>query len=254
MNCGRKYTSAGAAFAAWLAFSPALLSAGEAACPVPYSLVDPVATLARVTLAAKLDRRVKVLVVSGSPNQTGGLKGLRSYPLYFAEALRRRLPGVEVDVQVRSAARRTVPEVVAQLPALLSDTEPALVLWQAGTADAINGVHADYFAYALESGVSAILRRGIAVVLMDGQFSPLTDRLLSGASYVANMRRVADATNVPLFSRYEIMRYWNDSGIFDLTALRSEGLFEKVHGCVGQLLAEFIVRSAGLGEPESATR
>jgi hypothetical protein len=44
------------------------------------------------------------------------------------------------------------------------------------------------------------------------------------------------------------MRYWNVSGAFDLTSLRDDGLYEKIHICIGELLADFILRGAGLKE------
>jgi hypothetical protein len=84
------------------------------------------------------------------------------------------------------------------------------------------------------------------------QYSPRTDSLLDATRYVAGVRRVAESVGVPVFSRYGIMRYWNDSGAFDLAALRSDGLFENVHGCLGRLLAAFIVRGAGLDDPDLA--
>jgi hypothetical protein len=254
MSWGERQMKVVAAFAAMLALVPLAFAAGDERCDIPAFLVEPLAPLPRVTIAAKRDKRVDVLLLSGSPSQTGAVKGLRSYPAYFEEALRRKLPGLEVRVVVRAAPRRTVEELLPHVQTLLSEIQPTLVIWQAGTADAYRGVDADDFADALRNGVSTVLRNGADIVLIDMQYSPRTDPLIDSESFRANMRWVADTTGVPLFSRYEIMRSWSESGAFDFTALKNDGLFEKVHSCLGTLLAAFVVRGTTLDEFKDVPR
>ena len=74
------------------------------------------------------------------------------------------------------------------------------------------------------------------------------DRLVDYTSYLDIVRAAADIAEVPLFDRYEIMRYWNVAGTFDLTSLKDDGLYEKIHTCIGELLADFILRGAGMKE------
>jgi hypothetical protein len=217
-------------------------------CSVPLIYTEPLASLPRATIAAKRDRKLDILVLSGSPSQTGAAKGLRSYPSFFEEGLRRRLPDLGVNLIVRSAPRRTVSELLPSLEKFLADTKPSLVIWQAGTADAYRGVDAEDFAESLRQGVGMVLRNAADVVLIDLQYSPRTDRLINSSDYIASMRSVASAMDVPLFSRYDIMRYWNDFGTFDLAALKKDGLYEQVHSCIGDLLAGFVVRAAELDE------
>jgi hypothetical protein len=50
------------------------------------------------------------------------------------------------------------------------------------------------------------------------------------------------------------MRYWNDSGAFDLTSLKNDGLYEKIHQCIGGLLADFVVRATSLEEFKGAAK
>ena len=246
--------SFGAAFAALLAFAPPAYASTEDRCGVPAIFAEPLAQLQRATIAARKDRKLDVLVLSGSPSQTGAAKGLRSYPYFFQERVREKLPDLDVRVTVRSAPRRSVAELLPQLPKLLAETQPSLVIWQAGTADAYRGVDAEEFAAALREGVSTILRAGADVVLVDMQYSPRTDQLIDAANYLAYMRAVADSMDIPLFSRYEIMRHWSDSGAFDFTSLRDDGLFEKVHQCMGKLLADFVLRATELNEFKGAPK
>jgi hypothetical protein len=238
----------GAAFAAFLALASAAYAAPDDQCDVPAILAEPLAELPRSTIAAKRDGKLEILILSGSPSQTGATKGLRSYPSFFEEALRAKLPALEVRVVVRSASRRTVTELLPSLEKLLKETRPSLVIWQAGTADAYRGLDIEEFSDGLRRGVAAILREGADTALVDLQYSPRTDRLVDVQSYINAMRWVADTTDVPLFSRYEIMRHWSETDAFDLTSLRNDGLFEQVHSCIGKLLADFVVRATALND------
>jgi hypothetical protein len=42
------------------------------------------------------------------------------------------------------------------------------------------------------------------------------------------------------------MKYWAETGIFDLSAMRNDGVYEKLHRCLGGLLSDFIVRAGSL--------
>jgi hypothetical protein len=42
------------------------------------------------------------------------------------------------------------------------------------------------------------------------------------------------------------MKYWGETGAFDLTALKNDGTYEKVHTCIGRLIADLVMRAASL--------
>ena len=50
------------------------------------------------------------------------------------------------------------------------------------------------------------------VILMNLQYSPRTETMISAPPYLDNMRVVAQQHDVPLFDRFAIMRQWNDAG------------------------------------------
>lgn len=233
-----------AALAAIILCTSTALSAADERCSIPESLADPNAELPASSFAVQRTHRLDVLVLSSTPSQTGAAKGLRSYPSFFEAALKGRLPGVEIHVAVRSAKRYTVMELQPSLPALLEETKPNLVIWQGGTVELYRGIDPNIYGNALHDGVLKLSRSGIDIVLVDMQYSPRTSRLVDSAAYVENMRRVAETFDIPFFNRYEIMRHWSDSGAFDLSALGNDGLFEKIHFCLGRLLADFVVRGA----------
>jgi hypothetical protein len=220
--------------------------ATDSSCFVPSFVVEPGAPLKRVADAVKNDRKLSVVLFSGSPSQTGGTKGRRSYPAYLESALRERLPGVDVKIEVRAKTRQATEELVPLLPAALDELKPTLVVWQAGTVETLRQSDPEAFGQSLRQGLATIGKSETDTVLVNMQYSPRTDRLVDYSAYLGEIRDSSDAANVPLFDRYEIMRYWNVAGNFDLSSLRDDGLYEKIHVCIGTLLAEFILRGAGL--------
>jgi len=50
-----------------------------------------------------------------------------------------------------------------------------------------------------------------------------------------------------LFDRFSIMKRWNENGVFDLYgATRTTNIAERVHDCLGRLLANMVVTGAKL--------
>ncbi len=223
-------------------------------CSVPDSLATPQSSLPHTSFAVKRSQRLDILLLSGSPSQVGSTKGLKSYPAYFEQALHEQLPGVEVRLTVRSAPRRSAIEVVPLLPELLAELKPALVIWQAGTVESLRGIPPDEFGFALQKGAAAIIQSGADVVLLNMQYSPRMAAIMDTANYSKNMRWVTETLDISMFDRFEIMRHWNETGAFDLSSTKNDGLFERIHLCLGQLLAGFAVRGASLTNYKGTSR
>jgi hypothetical protein len=241
-----------AVFAATLSLAAAAEAAIEPRCNVPDILMHPLALLPRVALAVKTARKLDIVVLSAAPSQVGAGNGPRSYPFFLHEALRAKLPGVAVRVAIKTAPRRTAFEVVPTLPQILSEQKPTLVVWQSGTVEAYRGIDADAFGRKLQLGVATLLEGGTDVMLVNMQYSPRTDALVDAASYTDTMRAVSELKDVPFFNRYAIMRSWSESGAFDLAALHiGRDEYEAIHRCVGELMAEFVLRAGSLSEKAS---
>jgi hypothetical protein len=228
-----------------------LLAAGPAravadSCDVPNNLVETLARLPRVGLSVKRDRKLEILVLSAAPRLSGEASSLKSYPYYLENELRERLKGTDVHVFAQAEPRKTILEVAKDLPRLLTERQPILVIWQTGTVEAMRGIDPDGYGRALDSGVAALQNGGADVVLINQQFSPRTDFMFDGGPYTENMRWVSQARDIPLFNRYEVMKYWGETGAFDLTALKNDGTYEKVHTCIGRLIADLVMRAASL--------
>lgn len=209
-------------------------------------------SLQRVAAAVKDDRKLEVLVVGSGSSSIASSDGASvAYPARFEAYLRERLPKVTVTVTTNLQPKRTAEEVVEQLPALVGERKPDLVIWQTGTVDAIRAIHADDFRNAIDEGVSAVKAAGADIILMNLQYSPRMETMLHTAPYLDNIRAVAQQQDVPLFDRYAIMQNWNEHGVFDLSnSSRSFALAKGVHDCLGRALANLVMTAARLDVTE----
>jgi lysophospholipase L1-like esterase len=217
-------------------------------CEVPGYILFGEGKLDHVRTAMKEHKRLTVLVVgSGSSLMPGPDGAGRAYPGRLEEVLRKRYPGVDIKVTALAKSRQTAADMAQNLEKALLDRKPDLVIWQTGTVDAIRGVDPESFRTSLDDGIDHIVDAGADLILMNMQYSPRTETLISLSNYADIMRVVARDREVPLFDRREIMRYWNDNGNFDLNlATKDLTTAYKVHDCLGRALASLVVEAADL--------
>jgi hypothetical protein len=154
---------------------------------------------------------------------------------------------VTVKVTAHAQPRQTAEQMSDELEKILGDEKPVLVVWQAGTVDAMQGIEPDVFGAALNEGVETIQTAGADVVLMNMQYSPRTETMIALGPYAENMRWAAQQRGVPLFDRWGIMRHWSDTGAFDLyAATKTFVIAQQVHECIGRALAAQIIDAAHL--------
>jgi len=218
-------------------------------CDVPNSLLETESPLPKVEAAVKAGQPLDILVI-GSRSSTIGSSDTTgiAYPARLQVALKDRLSQLAVNVSVDLQVTKTAEEVASILAKLVEDKKPALVVWQTGTVDAVRSVDPDDFRTAVDDGVAALRSAGADVVLMNLQYSPRTETIISASPYLDNMRVVAQQHDVPLFDRFAIMRHWNESGDFDLfSATHGVELAKRVHDCLGRALSKFVIEAAHLG-------
>lgn len=216
-----------------------------AECRVAAHLAEPNFTLPKVTRALA-DKKISILVVGAGSSQLPGSNGTKNaYPARLQLALADQLPGVEVKVTTDIKSRRTAAEMVKALSADFTDAKPSLLVWQTGTTDAMLAVDPDQFSQALDNGINAAHAAGADVVLINAQYSPRTESMIALSTYSEDMRWVALQQEVPLFDRFSIMRLWSDLGTFDLySATKKLDIAERVHDCIGRLLADLVIAAA----------
>ena len=233
-----------------LTVPPARAEDAPQSCEVPDYLLSSESTLPKTADAVKNGHPLDILVV-GSRSSTITTSEASAYPARLQAMLKEKLPAVAVNVSVELQAKKTAEEVAADMEKLLEDKKPTLVIWQTGTVDAMRSVDPDDFRSAVADGVAAVQKAGADVVLMNLQYSPRTETMISAPPYLDNMRVVAQEHDVPLFDRFAIMQQWNDTGDFDLfTAFHGIDLAKRVHDCLGRALAKFVIGAAHITMPQ----
>ena len=227
-----------------LAAVPVRAEDAAPACDVPAYLLATESALPKVADALKTGRPLDILVV-GSRSSTINTSDGSAYPGRLQAVLRERLPSVAVNVSVELQVKKTAEEVAGGLVKLLEGKRPTLVIWQTGTYDAMRSIDPDDFRGAVNEGVAALQNAGTDVILMNLQYSPRTETMISAPPYLDNMRVVAQQHDIPLFDRFAIMRHWNDAGDFDLfSASHGLELAKRVHDCLGRALSKFVIDAA----------
>jgi hypothetical protein len=225
---------------------PAQTQIPPPACEVPAYLLSTESQLPKVTEAVRGGRPLNILVV-GSRSSTIASSADSAYPAKLLAALKQRLPSTPIDLSVELLAGKTAEETDPLLVKMVEAKKPTLVIWQTGTVDAMRSVDPDDFRGALGEGVAALQKAGADVVLINLQYSPRTETMISAPPYLDNMRVVAQQYSVPLFDRFGIMRHWNDAGDFDLfSTFHGPDMAKRVHGCLGRALSKFVFDAARL--------
>jgi hypothetical protein len=230
-----------------LVAAPVRAEDAPASCEVPDYLLSSESALAKAADAVKSGHPLNILVV-GSRSSTINGSEAGAYPARLQAALKEKLPSIPVNVSLELQSKKTAEEVAGGIVNLIEAKKPTLVIWQTGTVDAMRSVDPDDFRAAVDKGVAALQNAGADVVLMNPQYSPRTETMISVPPYLDNMRLVAQQHDVPLFDRFAIMRQWNDAGDFDLfSATHGIELAKRVHDCIGRALAKFVFDAAHLG-------
>jgi hypothetical protein len=216
-------------------------------CEVPDYLLSTESALPKVADAVKQGRALNILVV-GSRSSTVGTSEASAYPARLQAMLKEKLPSTTVNVSVELQVKKTAEEAASGFARLVEDKKPTLVIWQTGTVDAMRSIDPDEFRGAVDQGVAALQKADADVVLMNLQYSPRTETMISVPPYLDNMRVVAQQHDVPLFDRFAIMHQWNDQGDFDLfSASHGIELAKRVHDCLGRALSKFVIDAAHVG-------
>lgn len=219
-------------------------------CEIPGYLNITDFSLKRVAEAVKGTKRLNIVVL-GTASSALGPDSKTAYPARLQAVLQARFPALAIAVNSQAKPRQTAADMANALDKLLADTRPDLLLWQTGTVDAMRGVDPEDFRSTLDDGVETVQAAGADVVLINMQYSPRIESMIQLNAYLDNMRVVSRDREVPLFDRLGIMRYWNDTGAFDLSAAtKDSALATKVHDCLGRALASLVIEAAHLHTKE----
>jgi GDSL-like lipase/acylhydrolase family protein len=222
----------------------AALAQGDDVCAVSEDLLSTEVPLPHVAEAVNQAKRLQIAVVGSASSTLRGASGVQhAYPAQLEAELGKRLAGVAVKV-VPHIQQGTTADMATTFPRLIAAEKPNLVIWQTGTTDVMLGTDQDALRDALDKGLQTLQTSGTDVILMNLQYSPRTDPMMHVGPYADAMRTVAEDRGIPLFDRMGIMKYWNDEGTFDFYSMSNDGTVERVHHCIGHLLADQVIGSS----------
>jgi hypothetical protein len=230
-----------------LTAAPARAEDPAVSCEVPDYLLASESVLPKVAEAIKSGHSLDILVLGSrsSTINTTNASEASAYPGRLQAILKEKLPSIAVNVSVEIQAKKTAEEMAAGMVKLMEGKKPTLVIWQTGTVDAMRSTDPDDFRAGVDEGVVALQEAGADVILMNPQYSPRTETMISAPPYLDSMRVVAQQHDVPLFDRFAIMQHWNESGEFDLfSTFHGIELAKRVHDCLGRALSRFVIDAA----------
>jgi hypothetical protein len=218
---------------------------GETKCQVPHSLVEDGAKLPLVAQRFAAKKPVTIVAIGGASTAgtAAGDGTLFGYPHALEEALRKRHPGAEIRVLNVAVPRQTTEDMIARFAKDVVPANPALVIWETGTVDAVRGTDVDSFAAAVQDGIAALRQHNFDIMLVDMQYNPSTESVIDFEPYLDALRHSADLADVYLFRRFDVMKYWSDNGVFDFVDVPKgsrTALARDVYRCLGDAMAEAV--------------
>lgn len=210
-------------------------------CDAPNELIEDEPRLPALAERFQSHQPVTIVVIGGA--STAGTAPDNAYPHFLESALRQRHPDVPITVLNRGIAGQTTEEMEARFAKDVYAHEPALVIWETGTVDAVRGDDVDAFADALTSGIAAVQEHKSEIMLMDMQYNPSTVSVINFQPYLDALHQTATLQDVYMFQRFDLMKYWNDAAVFDFTSVPREkraSLAREFYECLGERLADAI--------------
>ncbi len=219
--------------------------APQAACPPdPAGLVAPDEPLAALAAALRPGKTVAILAVGSASTVAAD-----GYPMTMLAALQAARPDVTFHLTQRGGRGQDAAQTLRLLTAALASGPYTVVLWQAGTVDAVRGLRPDDLADTLHAGAEAVRRHGADLVLIDPQFSRFLRANVDLEPYETALHMTAVEPGVALFPRHDLMRIWAEDDGLDperATGPAAQRAAKLLPRCVGAALARFLL--AGVGQ------
>jgi acyl-CoA thioesterase-1 len=190
------------------------------------------------------ERRPLKIVAIGSSSTfgTGASSPDKTYPARLEAELKARLPGVPVTVLNKGMGGEEAPQMIARFVADVFEEAPDLVLWQVGSNSVL--LNHPTPGEVIREGVERLKASGADVILINPQYAP---KILA-KSDIGHMVDVITATardsEVGLFNRFSIMRYWHESERISFEqSLSADGLHmnDWSYACSAKLLANALL-------------
>ena len=234
-----------------LALSPAHAAdtaAQSAACNAPADLVRLVNPLKRVTLRAAAGQPIRIVAIGSSSTAGAGASSpAMNYPSRLEVELKTLFPGADITVINRGVNGEESRDMIARFDRDVFAQNPDLVLWQVGSNSVLRDRPLDEANTALRDGLKRLREAGPDVVLINPQYAPKVITMHDVDGMVDLIHLTAKKSNVDLFERFAVMRYWRLTEDIPFSTFISPDelhMNDWSYGCIAKLLAGAIHEAA----------
>jgi lysophospholipase L1-like esterase len=216
-------------------------------CVAPPETTHLSTTLSRV--ARRLARHEGLTIVAIGSSSTEGFGASTpqaTYPSRLEAELRARFPGVRITMLNRGVGGEDADEMLARMDRDVRDQNPDLVLWQVGTNAVLSYDGIARHAPVIHEGLKRLIKTGADIVLIDPQYAPKVLRDPDTGPMLALIEAIAKEEGVPVFHRYELMRYWHENRTIPFETFLSPDLLHMndwSYGCWAKMLAAAIAQT-----------
>jgi len=244
-------TMAFAAAAATLTLLPARANdaaAPAAACNAPADLVRLVNPLKHVAQRIAGGQPIRIVAIGSSSTAGAGASSpAMNYPSRLEVELKTLMPDAGITVINRGVNGEESHDMLARFDRDIFANEPDLVLWQVGSNSVLRDRPLSDANSALRAGLKRLRDAGPDVVLINPQYAPKVVTKHDVDGMVDLIHLTAKETNVDLFERFAVMRYWRLTEDLPFSTFISPDelhMNDWGYGCLAKLLAGAIHEAA----------
>jgi acyl-CoA thioesterase-1 len=241
------------AFAAVAATLPLASVRAEGAAPVvacdaPTELIRLMHPLKRVAQRVAAGKPLTIVAIGSSSTFGAGASSPdKCYPSQLQVELKKLFPGIDITVINRGVNGEEARDMLDRFDRDVFASKPDLVLWQVGSNAVLRDRPLDSSSTLLHEGIKRLRADGADVVLINPQYSPKVITRHDAEGMVALIELTAKETNVDLFQRFAMMRYWQLTEGLPFSAFVSQdGLHmnDWSYGCLAKMIAIAIHEAA----------
>lgn len=188
-----------------------------------------------------------VTLGSSSTEGVGASRSDLSYPSRLSILLKDRFPTIDIRVINRGIGGETASEMAARIPDAVLAEKPDLVIWQVGTNAVLRDKDPTSEIEAVQTGISRIRATGSDVMLMDLQYAPAVLLHIKYRKMLRLLSATAHGENIPLLSRFALMRRWVEDGRLPLPMMLAADrlhMTDASYDCLARQVATKIAAAA----------
>lgn len=222
--------------------------APASACVAPTDLVRLDHPLRRTAQRLAAGQPVTIVAIGSSSTAGAGASSpAMSYPSRLAVELKTLFPHASINVVNRGVGGETAKDMLARFSHQVIAEKPDVVVWQVGSNSVLRDQPLEPAGALIREGLRMLKDAGADVILMNPQYAPKVIAKHDAELMVDLISLAAKETNVDLFQRFAVMRYWRLTENIPFETFVSPDelhMNDWSYGCVAKLLAGAIAEAA----------